>query len=62
MKFAWWANASLNLPIKTPMNDNRAILAMQFNSIIEVDCQEDWSEKLTTQVEKNLHDLELAKL
>ena len=50
IKFAWWGNASLNLPLKTPMNDNRVLLAMKFNNIENVDDENEWAEVLTSQV------------
>ena len=50
IKLAWWGNANLNLPVKTPMNDARALLAMKFNNIEDVDDENEWAEVLTSQV------------
>ena len=50
VKFSWWGNASLNLPVKTAMNDDRALLVMKFDCIEDVDDENEWAEVLTSQV------------
>ena len=38
------------MPIKTPMNDARALRVMKFEAIEDVDSEDDWAEVLTSQV------------
>ena len=41
---------SLNLPFKAPMNDRRAVIAMKLKNLAEVDDDNNWKEKLNSQV------------
>ena len=39
IKFCWWAYANLNLPVKPIMNDERALKALKFENINDIDDQ-----------------------
>ena len=44
-------NENLNLPFKTAMNDRKAVIAMKFNNIEDVEDENDWAAILTKQVD-----------
>ena len=50
IKFCWWAYANLNLPVKPIMNDDRALAALKFDNITNVDDQERWADILAAKV------------
>ena len=50
IKFCWWAYANLNLPVKPIMNDERALKALKFENINDIDDQLEWSNILATKV------------
>ena len=43
-------NENLNLPFKTAMNDRKAVIAMKFDNIMDVDDENNWALTLTNQV------------
>ena len=49
-KFRWWAHANLNLPVKPAMDDYRAVKALGFEDIKEVDDKLHWADILATKV------------
>ena len=49
-KFRWWAHANLNLPVKPAMDDYRAVKALGFENIKEVDDKLHWADILATKV------------
>ena len=49
-KFRWWADANLNLPVKPAMDDYRAVKALGFENIKEVDDKLHWADILATKV------------
>ena len=51
-KFRWWAHANLNLPVKPAMDDYRAVKALGFENIKEVDDKLHWADILATKVAK----------
>ena len=66
-KFRWWAHANLNLPVKPAMDDYRAVKALGFEDIKEVDDKLHWADILATKVAQpkfltSLKSLRLRKL
>ena len=50
IKFSWWAYANLNLPVKPIMNDERALKALRFDDIKDVDDEENGATILSSKV------------
>lgn len=50
IKFSWWAYANLNLPVKPVMNEARALKALKFDNLNEVDDEDHWANILSTKV------------
>lgn len=50
IKFSWWAYANLNLPVKPVMNEARALAALKFDNLKEVDDESHWANILSTKV------------
>ena len=51
VRFSIFGNENLNLPFKTAMNDRKAVIAMKFNNIEDVEDENDWAAILTNQVD-----------
>ena len=50
IKFSWWAYANLNLPVMPVMNEARALKALKFENLKEVDDEDHWANILSTKV------------
>jgi hypothetical protein len=51
IRFSIMGNENLNLPFKTAMTDRKAVIAMKFNNIEDVEDENDWASILTNQVD-----------
>ena len=51
IRFSIMGNENLNLPFKTAMNDRKAVIAMKFDNIEDVDDENNWALTLTNQVD-----------
>ena len=54
IRFSIMGNENLNLPFKTAMNDRKAVIAMKFDNIEDVDDENNWALTLTNQVDTHL--------
>ena len=51
VRFSIMGNENLNLPFKTAMNDRKAVIAMKFDNIEDVEYENCWAAILTNQVD-----------
>jgi hypothetical protein len=51
VRFSILGNENQNLPFRTAMNDRKAVIAMKFNNIDDVENENDWAAILTKQVD-----------
>ena len=51
IRFSIMGIENLNLPFKTAMNDRKAVIAMKFNNIEDVEDENNWAAVVTNQVD-----------